>query len=194
MIRFLILLLALLLPLPVAAQDSPSTIEGTWALQIGPATIFSFEIEPVEGKAGEWRGTWSRPHKFATDGNRFSQMVLPARVVPSMAGIEVGEDVELSFDDPRPEAIPDIFSFRLIDVDAVEMTYVGTGLAPYTLNRVGKETPLGPFEAGAVYDRVLPEPRKPEPGSKITPRIMPKPMLDDEPNGFRLPPNVTQGR
>ena len=151
MIARLLLLLALLLPLPAAAQ----TLEGSWALRIDDTTIFRFDIAPAEDE-GEWRGTWSRPGSFASDGNNFTRLSGPPERVRSMAGFEVDGEIELSFDDPRPEAIPDIFRFKLIDADEAEMTYVGTGLAPYLLERVAPGAALGPWDADKVYSRPLP--------------------------------------
>ncbi|MGX7894572.1 hypothetical protein [Tsuneonella sp. HG222] len=185
MVVRLLLLLALLLPFPASAQDeSVSSLEGSWAFQIGPATIFRFDIAPVSGKDGEWRATWSQPKSFATDGENFTRLTLPAKVTPSMAGLEFDGEVELSFNDPRPGAIPDIFRFRLIDADAAEMDYVGTDLAPFTLQRVARDTPLGPFEQNTVYRRTPPkaaEPAAPKPAAPDLPKI------DDQ--GFRLPPS-----
>src|SRR5690606_21757050 len=135
MLARLLALVLLLLPMSAMAQDGRSTLAGSWALELGGATIFRFDLEEVPGKDGEWRGTWSRPSRFASDGDNFAQLQLPQRQVRSMAGLEFDGTVEVSFPDPRPEAIPDIFRFRLIDSDAVEMTYVGTGLAPYLLQR-----------------------------------------------------------
>ena len=190
MIARFLALLALFMPLPALAQDevqdrgSASTLEGSWALQIGPATIFRFDMSPVPGKDGEWRGTWSKPRSFATDGDRFSRLTLPARVTPSMAGLEFDGEVELSFNDPRPGAIPDIFRFKLVDADAAEMTYVGTDLAPYLVYRVEPGTPLGPYDANAVYVRPTPETtRVEEEPVEPAPDL---PAIDDE--GFRLPP------
>lgn len=189
----LLFLLALLLPLPAAAQDSRSSLEGSWALQIGGVTIFRFDIEEVAGKQGEWRGTWSRPSRFASDGDNFAQVQLPARQIRSMAGLEFDGAVEVSFPDPRPEAIPDIFRFRLIDGDAAEMTYVGTGLAPFLLQRVAADTPLGPFREGVIYSRSVPKEAEAEPEPEPEPAPEPReasPDLDD----FRLPPGGVIGR
>ena len=201
MVARLLLLLALVLPpLPAAAQDAPSSLEGSWALEIGGATIFRFDLEPVPGE-DEWRGTWSRPSRFASDGANFNRIQMPARQIKSMAGLVLDDAVEISFPDPRPDAIPDIFRFRLIDSDAAEMTYVGTGLAPYLLFRVTPATPLGPFREGATY--LLRAPDEAEP-----PDVAPPPVIDaedvldmpgmpdvsEDAASFRLPPSGAAGR
>lgn len=197
MLARLLALLALLLPLPALAQEGRHSLEGTWALELGGATIFRFELERVPGKDGEWRGIWSRPSRFASDGDNFAQVQLPARQIRSMAGLAFDGMIEVSFPDPRPGAIPDIFRFRLIDFDAVEMTYVGTGLQPYVLHRVPADTALGPFRDGATYSRrppappqAAPEPRAPAPAEPAAPASPPP----DSPDDFRLPPSGVQGR
>jgi hypothetical protein len=193
LVRFLAFL-ALLLPLPAAAQEVRNSLEGSWALELGGATIFRFDLEEIPGKEGEWRGTWSRPSRFASDGDNFAQVQLPARQIRSMAGLEFDGMVEVSFPDPRPEAIPDIFRFRLIDFDAVEMAYVGTDLAPYVLQRVPANTALGPFREGATYSRRVREEPRPEPEPKpATPAREPEGSPDDV-DSFRLPPSGVQGR
>jgi hypothetical protein len=201
MVARILLILALLLPVPAVAQDVAS-LEGSWALEIGGATIFRFDLEPIADK-DEWRGTWSRPSRFASDGDNFNSVRLPAEQIRSMAGLVFDGQVEVSFPDPRPNAIPDIFRFRLIDPDAVEMTYVGTTLAPYVLQRVSRQTPLGPFEQGATYSRLeveapqveSPAERGPPPVPTIEPEeVLAVPEDPDDPSSFRLPPAGIQGR
>jgi hypothetical protein len=190
MLARLLALMALFLPLPAVAQGAPSSLAGTWALEIGGATIFRFDLEEVPGKDGEWRGTWSRPARFASDGDNFARIQLPARQIRSMAALELDGSVEVSFPDPRPGAIPDIFRFRLIDSDAAEMTYVGTGLAPYLVQRVPADTALGPFREGATYSRKVPEEPEPEPESAPVPPTAGDPEgPPDEIDRFRLPPS-----
>ena len=168
---------ALLLPLPAAAQDQ--TLEGSWALEVEGTTIFRFDIAPA-AKEGEWRAVWSRPSSFASDGNRFAKLTAPPVQVKSMAGIEDGEQVELSFNDPRPGAIPDIFRFRLTGPDAAEMIYVGTNLPPYTLERVAPGTRLGPWDPAKVYARAVPSEPEEAPEAPAVP--------SDSADSYSLPP------
>ncbi len=148
--RLLIALALLVLPASALAQD----IEGSWDLRIDGTTIFRFDI--AEGEDGEWLGTWHRPDRFRSDGNAFGGLSGPVEEVPSMAGYEFAGLVELSFDDPRPDAIPDIFRFRLIADEVVEMNYVGTDLAPYMLVRAGDGDPIGNWDADRVFRRSVP--------------------------------------
>lgn len=146
MARLILALLLALAPGAAFGQD----IEGSWALRISDATVFRFDISRSED--GEWRGTWTRPESFASNGAVFARMT-GSEQLQSMAGIEFAGDVELSFDDPRPEAIPDIFRFRHLGEGQAQLTYVGTDLAPFPLVQVAPGTPLGPFAEERIYDR-----------------------------------------
>ncbi len=142
-------------PVPAAspAQEQAS-LEGLWDLAIDGVAIFRFEIRQAAG--GEWSGTWSRPNRFNTDGNVFGNLGGGVKTTPSMTGILFAGAVELSFDDPRPGAVPDIFRFRQIDADTAEMTYVGTDLAPYRMVRAGDGAGFGSWPEGRVYRRAVP--------------------------------------
>lgn len=132
----------------------PAAIAGNWDLRIDGTTIFRFIIERTA--AGEWRGRWQRPDSFNSNGNAFANLRGGVKSTASMAGNAVFELVELAFDDPRPGAVPDIFRFRLVGPDAVDMTYVGTQLAPYRLVRAGAGDALGTWEEGRIYRRPVP--------------------------------------
>lgn len=151
MIARLLILLLVLLPAPAIAQSREGqSLEGSWAMRIDGAIIFRFDLAN-EGE--RWSGTWSRPTSFASDGNRFGNLKGPTEMVESSETRTIGEWVELTFPDNRPGAVPDIFRFRLMEPDRVEMIYVETGLAPYTLERVAEDALLGPWESGKVYAR-----------------------------------------
>ncbi|MXO58958.1 hypothetical protein GRI89_05330 [Altererythrobacter salegens] len=204
MLARLLFLLALLLPLPAAAQEGPSSLEGSWALEIAGTVIFRFDLDR-DPKTREWLGTWQRPESFASDGDRFAQIVMPARILRSLAGTVEGDSVEVSFNDPRPGAVPDVFRFRLIDRDAAEMVYVGTGLDPYIMQRVGPDTKLGPFKEGVTYARRLTRPNGAKNDLGPLPAIEPEPEPEPEdlpalppvttnPENLRNPPGAPVGR
>jgi hypothetical protein len=115
-----------------------------------------------------------------------------------MTALETPDGIELSFNDPRPGAVPDIFDFKPIDSDAVELVYVGTGLAPYTLERVTPGAPLGPWDAEATYSRAAAPAQiaaAPEPGAANAPAEPPAeapPAVDAQ--SFRLKPGAPTGR
>jgi hypothetical protein len=141
LLKRLLLVLALLLPAPAAAQS----LAGSWALRLDGAVIMRFDLE----RADAWKGTWVKPDSFASDGKRFGRISLPAVSIKSRRGKAIGDWAELTFDDP--EAGNQVFRFRLTGQDQAQMLYVGTGLAPFTLVRVAAGAPLGPFEKGKVY-------------------------------------------
>lgn len=186
MIARLLVLFALLLSAPAAAQS----LAGSWALEMDGATIFRFDL--AQDAHGQWHATWNKPSSFASDGNHFRKLSGPAKRVRSATAVELpdGSGVELSFPDPRPGAIPDIFDFRLIDSDAVRMTYVGTGLAPYTLARVSADAPLGPWDPARTYGREVAG-KGPEKAPDIGPDEASPPV---DPGAFKLPPGAPRGR
>lgn len=145
MFKRLLLLLILLLPVPAAAAD---TLAGSWALRLDGAIIMRFDLEP---DGAGWKGAWVKPGSFATDGKRFGRISLPPIERKSDRGATVGDWAEITFDDPRPGVEPDVFRFHMIAPDKAEMIYVGTGLDPYVLERVGAGALLGPFVEGRVY-------------------------------------------
>jgi len=153
---FLALFVGLFLALlPAGARAQSEALEGNWDFRIDGVTIFRFEI--VKADAGEWRGTWSRPDSFATDGYAFARLRGGVEKIPSMTGIMFDGKVELSFDDPRPNAIPDIFRFDLLDYSTARMTYVGTDLAPFGMVRAGPGDRIGAWNERAIYARPRPD-------------------------------------
>lgn len=157
LLAFLVsLALAALVPAAVRAQEGtpPAEIAGAWDLVIDGLPIFRFEIESLPN--AQWRGRWSRPQTFNSNGDAFYNIRPGVRTTTSMTALAVDGAVELAFDDPRPGAVPDIFSFRLVGPDTVEMTYVGTGLAPYTLVRASAGQRLGGWDERRIYSRLVP--------------------------------------
>lgn len=187
--RLLLVAALLALPVPLVAQPAiPSaaparagSLEGSWALRLDGAILFKFDLER-EGDS--WSGSWTRPRSFASDGDRFSHPVGAVTLTASKGGA-IGEWAELTFEDDRPGAVPDVFRFHLIGRDRVELVYAGTGLAPYTLERVAKDALLGPFEEGKIYRR---------PGlAAATPREAPVPARSPTPEAEIQGPPV-EGR
>ena len=152
MIRRLLLLLLLLLPVPAAAQPTVAStfLEGSWALRVEGAIIMRFDLE-LTGDG--WTGGWIKPTFFATDGYRFGNIKMPSTERRADSGRAIGDWAEITFDDPRPTEEDDLFRFRLLGPDRAEMLYVGTGLAPFILERVAADAPIGPFVEGRVYGR-----------------------------------------
>ena len=145
--RILLFFAALLLPAaPALAQD----LEGDWAFRVDEATIFIFAIS--QDDTGQWSGAWQRPQSFVSNGMVFSRMQ-GSETVRSMRGRMVDGDVELTFDDPRPGAVPDIFRITQTSPNQASLLYVGTQLEPYPLVRVAPGGSIGPFDDAMIYDR-----------------------------------------
>lgn len=150
MIRGLLVLVLLLLPLPAAAQRTlaDAFLEGSWALRLDGSIIMRWDIE----RDGDgWTGAWVKPGSFASDGQRFGSIEMPAVEREADGGQSIGEWAELRFGGVKEGDGPDIFRFRLLGTDRAEMIYTGTGLPPYTLERVAENALLGPFAEGRVY-------------------------------------------
>jgi hypothetical protein len=163
MMSRLLLALALSVSLPAAAQapaaPAPATLPatfaaqmlaGSWALRVEGSVVFRFDLEQ-DGEG--WRGTWTKPRAFATDGATFRDVTGPAVEQTALRGRALGDWAELTFGDARPGAVPDVFRFRLVGPDRAEAIYVETGLAPFELDRVEPGTAPGPWPAGRVYRR-----------------------------------------
>jgi hypothetical protein len=168
--RLLLVLALVLLPAPLAAQGAKDaakpTLAGSWALRLDGSIIFRFDLKRSNGG---WSGSWSRPHSFASDGDRFSNLKGPTTWVDSSEGRDIGEWAEVTFPDERPGAVPDVFRFHLIAPDKVEMIYVDTGLAPYTLERVEPDSLLGPWDPEKVYSRAGAAPPQARPRTPTPP-------------------------
>jgi len=162
-------------PAPPAQSRLPVTIagsflEGSWALRLDGAIVMRFDLK----RQGDgWTGAWVKPKSFRTDrgGHRFGEIVMPSVARLADSGKAIGDWAEITFDDPRPGAVPDVFRFHLLSADRAEVIYVGTGMAPYTLERVAAGAILGPFEEGGVYDERSDNPRLAEsPPTAAVPR------------------------
>lgn len=150
MIARLLLLLFLLLPVSASAQPTLAStfLEGSWALRLEGSIIMRFDLELTDDA---WTGTWVKPGSFASDGRRFGSIKMPAVERTAESGRAIGEWAELAFPSDDGEGAGDVFRFRLVSGNRAEMVYVGTGLPPYTLQRVAAGALLGPFEEGRAY-------------------------------------------
>jgi len=159
-------------PSPVASPAAASAVTapslaGSWDMVIDGAAIFRFALTRAPG--GAWSGTWSRPAVFNSNGDAFGNISGGVRTTPSMTGGAILDMVELSFDDPRPGAVPDIFRFRQLTADTAEMIYVGTELRPFRLVRPAAGAALGNCEAGRIYRRPAPDARPAAAATTVSP-------------------------
>ena len=174
MIRSLILACLLFLPTQAAAQQS---LEGSWALRLEGANIMRWDLDR-QGDA--WEGTWVKPDSFASDGQRFASIEMPAVERESDSGRSMGDWAELAFKSEDGEGEGDVFRFRLLSANRAEMIYAGTGLPPFTLQRVAVGALLGPFEKDRVYGG------EQHPAQAASPKPLPpldKPVPAKEPQG-----------
>lgn len=148
---------------PARAPAEEASLAGLWDLRIDGTTIFRFEI--ISQAGGGWRGRWSRPDSFNSNGDAFANLRGGVKTTDSMTGNAIFELVELAFDDPRPGAVPDIFRFRQTGPDTAEMLYVGTPLAPYRLTRAVATDRLGDWAEGRIYRRPAAAARPPVTGT-----------------------------
>lgn len=179
LVRLLLAVFALLLvPAPAAAQQ---LITGSWALRVEGAVVFRFDLERT---ADGWRGTWIKPRSFTTDGAVFTELGGPPVEQQSQAGRNLGEWIELTFGDTRPGAVPDVFRFRLVAFDRVEMIYTDTGQAPFVLESVDPGTAPGPWDPARAYRRAGVQPGqlvRYNTATRPTPDIAPRPDVDERP-------------
>lgn len=178
MIGRLLLLLFLLLPVSASAQQATfasTFLEGSWALRLDGAIVMRFDLELT---ADGWTGGWVKPTSFASDGTRFGNVRMPAVERKADSGRAIGDWAEITFDDPREGEEPDQFRIHLTGADRAEMIYVGTGLPPFTLERVAAGALLGPFEEGKVYGG---PPRTARADASAQPPAQRPPPPEDEP-------------
>lgn len=139
---------------------APACTIGTWTTSAGGTAIFEIAVaNTAKGLAA----TWSRPAHFSLDGDEFSGVAGP--VVHQVAGSArlVGNDLEISFDDPRPGATADIFRLRCVRSGHLEVTYDG---APYQqfdfVRAASSKLVLGPWDATQTYVRKFDRPTNAE--------------------------------
>jgi len=144
MLRWLFGVFLLLMTTPAISADPA----GTWAFRAGDTTLFRFEIRRT---TSGWSGIWLRPEHFLSDGESFYQITGPAVRRAASAGRQIDDAIELIFDDPRPNATPDVFRIRALDATHAEARYVGTGMEPFALVRDNGEVGFGNWDPARVY-------------------------------------------
>lgn len=136
----------------LAAAPAPALdVSGRWEFRAGDTTIFRLEI--VTTSAGT-AATWERPSHFDTDGESFSHVSGPIVRRQARSVRAVNGDTELSFDDPAPDATPDIFLLHRVDADHIDATYTGTGFEPFDMIRAtAASQQLGGWDSQRSYRR-----------------------------------------
>ena len=135
---------------PAEPDLTARDLQGTWVLRSGDVSVFEFRLFRV---GGEWAGTWYRPTEFVTDGEVFWGVVGPIEVRASLHGAEGNGTVELAFEDPKPGEAPDRFTFKIIQADQAEVSFLGFDAEPFSLTRRSSLDPaqIGPWERKSKY-------------------------------------------
>lgn len=155
MLARLLIMMLLFIGSPAVA----GTTAGRWALRSGDTALMIFEVSRA---SHGWTGSWQRPAHFESDGDSFSKLTGPvvrqtARSVRAIAG-----GIELTFDDPRPDSVPDVFVIRPRGAARADLSYVAFGSEPVMVERVNASFRLGPWDPLRTYVRTSQRPSDPE--------------------------------
>lgn len=154
MFRISVAALVLFTPSQALAADAT----GCWALEAGNTVLMRFE---VSRSSSGWSGKWLRPTRFFSDGDSFSRVSGPAVERVSKAAREVPGGMELTFDDPAPDSVPDAFVIRP-EGDHAQLSYIAFGPEPATLKRVSCQTEVGGWDSTRTYMRTVERPTNAE--------------------------------
>ncbi|BBC71858.1 conserved hypothetical protein [Altererythrobacter sp. B11] len=151
MLKRLLLAFAMILSVPTAlSAQARDPLEGLWIFEVEGTGVFGFALE----KDGEsWKAQWLRPRRFASDGVRFIDLVGPPVPIEATATKETGGWLELTFADPRPHTLPDVFRIHVAGTDTAEAIYADTGFPVLPLVRGDPASTLGPWGPGQTYTR-----------------------------------------
>ena len=139
MIRRLILMLALSFAAPTMAADPA----GIWAFRTGNRTLFKIALRH---RGPDWSATWIRSSDFDVDADGKLKTGGPIiKRAATEARANPDGTVEVSFDDPRPGATPDVFRIRLIDTRRAEAYYNGGRMGAILLARATVKTRIDAF-------------------------------------------------
>lgn len=145
-------------PVSVPAAD----LTGSWDLEAGGTTIFRLEIAKApDGMAV----TWGRPYDLLADGSSFSDLTGPVVRRKARDIRKVDGDLDVTFDDPRPGARPDVLHLHRVDANHIDVSYkmLGLGWEPFHFTR-SKPHPaaLGPWDSKRTYALAFTYPTNPE--------------------------------
>jgi hypothetical protein len=145
-----------------ASTVAPSCSIGTWDLKASDETILRFEINTTSSGT---TAIWERPERFRVDieGEKFSNLSSNAVRRSAQSVRLVNGDVELSFDDPEPNSIPDIFVLKCVEPNRLKVDYQGIGLEPFDFVRAQTDQlKLGPWDTKRTYVREIVRPTSSE--------------------------------
>ena len=154
-LRLLFAALLLIVARPALAADP----QGTWALRAGDTDLMRFKVVRT---ADGWTGEWQRPAHFESDGEGFTGLSGPVVTRTATSAREVPGGVELTFDDPAPGAIPDVFVIKARNASIADVGYNAFGGEPAALFRATLGKPLGGWRKDRTYTRTVDRPTNAE--------------------------------
>lgn len=145
-------MVATILALIAASSTIPPCALGSWDQLSGDTVVFRMTISD-DGEQPS--AVWERPENWSLSNDSFrkvSQTIVSRKAI----GIEAAQDgVEIAFEDPLPNHIPDRFIARCGPEDSLTLEYKGTPFDPFTLVRAADPAgPVGPLDSGATYRRI----------------------------------------
>jgi hypothetical protein len=144
LIRRILVLVLLFLASPVVASN-PS---GLWALRAEGKTLMLFEVQRT---AQGWKGAWTQPEKYSTDGDFFTRIESRTKRRIAREAHTVEDGVELVFDSPWPGGTPDHVIIRVLNATTAGMTWAAFNKTPYILTHVKAPPPFGPWQVDRDY-------------------------------------------
>lgn len=142
--RHIFVLLLFCLAAPVAAADPA----GLWALRAEGKTLMLFEVQRT---ARGWRGVWTQPAHYTTDGDVFTGIESTTKRQMTREAHAVPKGVELVFDNPWSGGAPDSLIIRAVDATTAGMTWAAFATTPYILTRVKTRPGFGPWQVDRGY-------------------------------------------
>lgn len=143
--------MSMILPLLLAAASVSAVpcADGDWVFRSGGAVLFGIGVHAsVRGL----EASWDRPAHFETDGENVTAVRGPAVRRMARTVRPVGEDLELQFDDPEPNSVPDVFRLHCRTDGTLAATYVTMKGNSFSLVRASAApVKLGPWHPGRAY-------------------------------------------
>lgn len=152
----------MVLPLLLAAASVSAApcVDGDWIFRSGNTTLFQFG---VHSSPKGLEASWDRPQHFESDRESVTKVRGP--IVRRMARSvrPVGDDLKLSFDDPEPNSVPDVFRLHCEKDGTLTAAYAGLLVDPLRLVRApGARAKLGPWDVARAYPVVSSRPTNAE--------------------------------
>ncbi len=121
---------------------------GIWALKAEGTTLYRFEISKT---ASGWNAIWVRPTAMRTDGYTIFDIHGPVIRRTASKVAASGDALELTFDDPQPGGMPDVFRIHVTDDTHATEEYLALNSESFDLVREPADTTLGDWDAQKIY-------------------------------------------